>query len=467
MSATLSFWGAAGTVTGSKYLLETDHARILIDCGMFQGTPEQRERNWEDPAFSVKNIDAVVLTHAHSDHVGYLPRLVALGFRGPIYCTRATMQLAEIVLTDSAKLMREETDFRNKTGATRHSPARPLFNEEDVKRTGQLFVPQESDSFPVAAGIRARWRPTGHLLGARQILLEIDGAGADGSSRTVLFSGDLGRTMQPTLPDPAPPFEADYLLVESTYGDRRHTSEDPLDALARILIDAHANGRTVLIPAFAMGRTQDLLYDIRTLEDEQRVPILPVRADSPMAKNATDAYLRAVEEHDAETRQLRAERRNPYRTHSMVFASSAEESKKLNDETGARVIVASSGMMSGGRVMHHARRVLPDPSAVLVFAGYQAEGTPGRAILEGATEISIFKEPVPVRCQIVKIEGFSAHADYEEILTWLEPLKTHAPRKTFVVHGEPAAASAMAGHLKERFGWEAHVPFHGEKVTLE
>jgi metallo-beta-lactamase family protein len=461
LSAKLSFYGAAGTVTGSKYLLETDRARILVDCGMFQGTPEQRERNWEDPPFSPKTIDAVVLTHAHTDHVGYLPRLVALGFRGPIYCTRATAQLAEIVLADSAKLMREEADFRNKKGITRHSPARPLFGEEDVKRTVQLFVPQPGDAFPVAAGIRARWRPVGHLLGARQVLLEVDGAGR------ILFSGDLGRALQPTLTDPEAPFECDYMLVESTYGDRRHPEADPRDVLAKILTEAHENGSTVLIPAFAMGRTQDLLYDIRQMEDDQQIPILPVRADSPMGKLATDAYLRAVEEHDAEMQQLRTERRNPYRTHSMIFASSIEDSKRLNDETGARVLIASSGMMTGGRVMHHARRVLPDPNAVLVFAGYQAEGTPGREILDGATEISIFKEPVPIRCKVVKIEGFSAHADHEEILTWLEPLKTKPPKRTFVVHGEPPAAAAMAGHLRARFGWDhISVPGHGDSFEL-
>jgi metallo-beta-lactamase family protein len=428
---------------------------------MFQGTPEQRERNWEDPPFSVKGIDAVVLTHAHTDHVGYLPRLVALGFRGPIYCTRATAQLAEIVLADSAKLMREESDWRNKQGISRHQPAKPLFTEDDVKRTGSLLVPQPADSFAVAAGIRARWRPVGHLLGARQVLLEVEGTGR------ILFSGDLGRFGQPTIPDPEPPFECDYLLVESTYGDRRHPEGNPLDRLAEVLIDAHENGRTVLIPAFAMGRTQDLLYDIRSLEDEQRIPILPIRADSPMAKLATDAYLRAVEEHDAETRQVREERRNPYRTHSMIFASSKEESKKLNDENGARVIIASSGMMTGGRVMHHARRVLPDPNAVLLFPGYQSEGTPGRAILEGATEVSIYKEPVPVRCQVVKLDGFSAHADYEEILTWLAPLAGKPPKRTFIVHGEPPAASAMASHLRERLGWDhISVPGHGDSFDL-
>lgn len=461
MSAKLSFYGAAGTVTGSKYLLETDRARILVDCGMFQGTPEQRERNWEDPSFSPRTIDAVVLTHAHTDHIGYLPRLVAQGFRGPIYCTRATAQLGEIVLADSAKLMKEEADWRNKQGITRHTPAKPLFNEEDARRTIQLFVPQPGNEFSVAAGIKARWRPVGHLLGARQILLEVEGTGR------ILFSGDLGRHNQPTIPDPEPPFECDYLLVESTYGDRLHPKGDPLEQLAAILTNAHEFGRTVLIPAFAMGRTQDLLFDIRTLEEEQRIPILPVRADSPMAKAATDAYLRAVEEHDAETQQIRAERRNPYRTHSMIFASSAEDSKRLNNETGARVIIASSGMMTGGRVMHHARRVLPDPNAVLVFPGYQSEGTLGRQILEGAKEVSIFKEPVPVNCQVVKLDGFSAHADYEEILTWLEPLRINPPTRTFVVHGEPPAASAMAGHLRERFGWQVSVPDYGDSFDLK
>ena len=280
----MSFWGAVGTVTGSKYLLETDRARILVDCGVFQGLKELRERNWEDPPFSPTTIDAVVLTHAHTDHIGYLPRLVRLGFRGPIYCSRATAMLAEIVLSDSAKLMLEEANWRNEQGLTTHAPAEPLFTDEDVKRTVKLFRPQRPDTeaFGVADGIYARWRTTGHLLGARQILLEIDNAGTHGERRSILFSGDLGRFAQPVLFDPAPPFTCDYLLVESTYGDRRHPEADPRDELAAVILDAQKNDRTVLIPAFAMGRTQDLLYDIRELEDDGKIPVLPVRADSPM-----------------------------------------------------------------------------------------------------------------------------------------------------------------------------------------
>ena len=470
MPATLSFWGAVGTVTGSKYLLETDRARVLVDCGIFQGLKELREKNWEDPPFSPSTIDAVVLTHAHTDHIGYLPRLVKLGFRGPIFCSRATAMLAEIVLSDSAKLMLEEANWRNEQEITSHAPAEPLFTEEDVKRTVKLFRPQRPDaeSFGVVDGIYARWRPTGHLLGARQILLEIDNAGTHGEKRSILFSGDLGRFAQPVLPDPEEPFPCDYLLVESTYGDRRHPETDPRDELAAVILDAKANDRTVLIPAFAMGRTQDLLYDIRELEDDGKIPVLPVRADSPMGAAATEAYLRAFEEHDEETLKLTAGKRNPFRTKSMLFTTKQADSIKLNDERGARVLIASSGMMTGGRVLHHARRILPNPEAVMCFVGYQAEGTIGRRILDGDKEVRIYKQWVPVRCKIVRIEGFSAHADYEEILQWLEPLRNHAPRRTFIVHGEPAASLAMEAHLKERFGshWTTHLPTYGEKFTL-
>lgn len=466
--ARLSFWGAAGTVTGSKYLLETSKSRILIDCGLFQGLKELRERNWEEPPFRPAELDAVVLTHAHTDHVGYLPRLVKHGFRGPVYCTQATRELAKIILEDGAQLQEEEAEWRNKKGLSQHQPALPLYDRNDVRRTMPLFQPQAggTDGFVVTPDIFVQWWPAGHMLGARSLRLIVDQAGADGAPRSIVFSGDVGRWNQPVLRDPVTPPPADYIVVESTYGDRRHAEEDPQEQLAEVIRDAYARNAPVLIPAFSVGRTQDVLYQIRELEDQGRVPIVPVRADSPMAAEATRAYLRLAEEHDAETKAVTQERRNPLLTRSMQFSSSREDSRRLNAETGARIIVSSSGMMTGGRVMHHARQLLPDASATLCLVGYQAAGTTGRRIVDGEPEVRIFKEWVPVRCKVVKIGGFSGHADCLELQGWLAPLDQQPPKRVFITHGETTAAAALATQLTDRFGWSVTVPTHGQSVEL-
>src|SRR5918998_886572 len=355
--AKLSFLGGVGTVTGSKYLVEHGESRVLVDCGLFQGLKEWREKNWEPPAFDPRSLDAVVLTHAHVDHTAYLPRLVALGYDRPVYCSRGTADLVKLLLPDSARLQDEE-----------------------------------------AAGVRLSLHIAGHILGSSLVLLELEGAGADGAGRRVLFSGDLGHYDQPIIKDPAPPPACDYLLVESTYGDRLHDPEKPKDALARIIADAVAKNGAVLIPAFAIGRTQELIYLIRELEDEKRIPILPVRVDSPMAAAATQVYSRRTEEQDEDYASILRQQRHPLRTHSMVTASSRDESKKLNDERGTRIIISASGMMTGGRVMHHAQRFLPDEKNTIIFVGYQAAGTLGRKIQDGAREVSIFKKMIPVRC---------------------------------------------------------------------
>ena len=466
--ATLTFWGGVGTVTGSKYLIETKNSKVLIDCGLFQGLKELRDRNWQAPPFDPTTIDAVVLTHAHTDHVGYLPALVKNGFKGMVYCTRATGELARIILEDSAELQEEEADWRNKKGLTEHKPAVPLYDRTDVKRTMKLFQPQKAgmEGFQVTSDIRVQWWPAGHMLGARSLRVEVSGAGALGQQRSILFSGDVGRCDQPVLRDPVTPPPADYVLVESTYGDRLHEDEDPRQQLAEVIKDAHERDAPVLIPAFSVGRTQDILYHIRELEDAGEIPIVPVRADSPMAAEATQAYLKMVEEHDDDTREITAARRNPLRTKSMGFSSSREESRRLNEETGARVIVSASGMMTGGRVMHHARQMVSNPEATICFVGFQAAGTTGRRILDGEPEIKIFKEWFPVRCRIKKIGGFSAHADYNELLTWLAPLARNAPRHVYIIHGEPEAALAMQGHITERFGWNVTVPAYGDVIEL-
>lgn len=465
--ATLEFWGGVGTVTGSKYLIEGDRGRVLVDCGLFQGLKELRERNWQDPPFDPKSLDAVLITHAHIDHTGYLPRLVAQGFNNPVYCSRGTADLLKILLPDAARLQEEDADYRNRHNLTKHQPALPLYTEEDARTAIQLIHPLENkgESVEVAPGIRAGFRIAGHILGSSLVLVEIEGAGDDGKGRRVLFSGDLGHYDQPIIHDPAAPPACDYLLVESTYGDRLHDPEKPKDALERIIKDALARKGVVLIPAFAIGRTQELIYLIRELEEEKRIPILPVRVDSPMAAAATQAYSNRTDEQDEEYASILAQKRHPLRTHSMVTASSREESKRLNDEQGTRIIISASGMMTGGRVLHHARRFLPDERATIVFVGYQAAGTTGRRILDGQREVKIMGQFVPVRCHIERIGGFSAHADWKEVLRWLEGMPA-APRRVFNTHGEPDAAQAMRDHIAERFGWRVDVPQYGDKVEL-
>ncbi|HKS27734.1 MAG TPA: MBL fold metallo-hydrolase [Pyrinomonadaceae bacterium] len=465
--ATISFWGGVGSVTGSKYLVESGGSRVLVDCGLFQGFKELRERNWQAPPFDPASLDAVLITHAHIDHTGYLPRLVAQGFRGPVYCSRGTADLVRILLPDSARLQEEDAAYRNRHNLTKHKPALPLYTEEDAREALKLIerVDNTGELVQVARGIRAGFRIAGHILGSSLVLLELDGAGDDKAGRRVLFSGDLGHYDQPIIPDPVAPPECDYLLVESTYGDRLHDPERPEDALERIIKDTVGRGGPLLIPAFAIGRTQEIVYLIRELEDANRIPVLPVRVDSPMAAAATQAYINRREEHDEEYTSVLRERRHPLKTRSMLIASSRQESKRLNEESGVRILISASGMMTGGRVLHHALRILPDPRATILFVGYQAAGTTGRRILDGQKEVKVMGQFVPVRCHIERIGSFSAHADYREVLQWLEGLPS-APRRTFLTHGEPEAANAMAGHIRERFGWETSVPDYGERFEL-
>ena len=468
--ATLSFWGGVGTVTGSKYLIETDRARVLVDCGMFQGLKELRERNWQEPPFDPRSIDAVLITHAHIDHTGYLPRLVRQGFKGPVYCSRGTADLLKILLPDAGRLQEEEADYRNRHKLTKHQPALPLYTEKDAFAAIDLIRPvantgESFDVVDVNKGIRAGFRIAGHILGSSLVLVEIEGAGDDRAGRRILFSGDLGHYNQPIIRDPVSPPGCDYLLVESTYGDRLHDPENPKDALKRIINDVAKRNAPLLIPAFAVGRTQEIVYLIRELEDEKAIPVLPVCLDSPMAAAATAAYAKRTEEQDEDYASVLARPEHPLRTHSMITCSSKEESKRQSEATGARVIVSASGMMTGGRVLHHAERLLPDPETTLLFVGYQAAGTRGRRILNGEPEVKIFGQWVPVRCRIERIGSFSAHADWQEIIRWLEGMPA-APRRTFLTHGEPEAAKAMAGHIKERFGWTVEVPVYGQRFEL-
>jgi metallo-beta-lactamase family protein len=461
--AQISFYGGVGTVTGSKYLLESNGKKILVDCGLFQGEKELRERNWQSLPFDPSELDAVILTHAHIDHSGFLPRLVKLGYSGKVFTSKATADLLKILLPDSARLQEEEADYRNRHNLTSHSPALPLYDESDAKEALKLLVgvANNAQPFEICENFRASFMVAGHILGASLVLVEIENK----TPIKFLFSGDLGHYDQPIVKDPAPPPLCDYLMVESTYGNRLHGDVSPKDQMARIISEAAQRNAPILIPAFAVGRTQEVLYLIRELEDEKRIPSLPVIVDSPMALQATQAYNRWTEEHDEEYASILAKKIHPLKTNWMRLASTREESKRINDMKGARIIISASGMLTGGRVLHHAIRILPDKDATIVFVGYQAAGTRGRQIVEGAREVKIMKQSVPVRCHVEVVEGFSAHADWKGVLRWLEGLPS-APKKVFTTHGEPEASAAMAERIREKFGWEVVIPQYGQTIQL-
>ena len=466
--AKISFYGGVGTVTGSKYLLESNGKKILVDCGLFQGLRELRERNWQELPFDPKDLDAVIITHAHIDHTGFLPRIVKLGYKGPVFTSSATGDLMKVLLPDSARLQEEEARYRNRKGLTSHSPALPLYEEDDAKETLSRLqtVPNDGKPVEVCEGFRASFNVAGHIMGASLVLVEMDNARNDGESIKFLFSGDLGHYDQPILKDPAAPPTCDYLMVESTYGDRLHSEVHSDDQLTKIINDSIDRDGPVLIPAFAVGRTQEILYLIRELEEQKRIPVLPVIVDSPMAKQATTVYNRWNEEHDEEYASILARQTHPLRTGAMSTASTRDESKRVNKLKGPRIIVSSSGMLSGGRVLHHAKYILPDKNATIVFVGYQAEGTRGRRVLDGESKVRIMRDWVPVRCHVERIDAFSAHADWKAVIKWLRGLPGK-PKKVFTTHGEPKSAAAMAGHIREEFGWNVIVPEYNQSVELE
>jgi len=465
--ATITFYGGVGTVTGSKYLIESNGKKVLVDCGLFQGLKELRQRNWEDPPFSASEIDGVIITHAHIDHTGWLPRLVKLGFTGEITTSGATGDLLKILLPDSARLQQEEADYRNRHDLTIHTPALPLYDENDVRATLEKLrlVPNDNQPVQIIDGIKASFSVAGHIMGASMVLLELEHAKVDGGSIRFLFSGDLGHYEQPIVKDPAAPPDCDYLMCESTYGNRLHGEIDSETAMARIINEAAERSGPILIPAFAVGRTQEVLYMIRDLEEHGRIPVLPVIVDSPMASQATQVYNRWHEEHDEEYDSILAKKLHPLRTKSMSTTSSRDQSKLVNDMKGPRIIISASGMLSGGRVLHHAMRVLPNRNATIIFVGYQAAGTNGRRIQDGEREVKIMKQWIPVNCHVERVEGFSAHADWQAVLKWLGGL-SKAPRTVFTTHGEPDAAEAMAQHIRERFSWNVVVPQYGQTIDL-
>jgi metallo-beta-lactamase family protein len=461
---TLRFLGAAGTVTGSKFLLQVEGARILLDCGLYQGLKELRLRNWDPLPLDAATIDHVVLTHAHVDHSGYLPRLFGSGFHGAVHATPATVDLLRILLADAGHLQEEEAEYHNLRGTSTHRPALPLYTAVDgaraAERVGALAY---SKTLPLAPGCSLAFARAGHILGAATATLDV---AVPGGARRIVFSGDVGRYDAPILPDPAPLGDADYVVVESTYGDRRHDSSPIADGLERVVRQAVAREGAIVVPAFAVGRTQDLLYHLNMLQTARRIPPLPIYVDSPMAIDATAIYRAHPEEFDDEMRAMALAGTSPLEARSFHLARTAEDSRAINAVPGPVLIISASGMATGGRVLHHLRTRLPDPRTTVLLVGYQAIGTRGRALEEGARTVRIFAEDVPVRATVEMMHGLSAHADADGLMRWLRTAHRR-PRRLFVVHGEPAPAAALAGRVRAELGWDVTVPAYLDTVTIE
>ena len=459
--AALSFLGGAGTVTGSKYLVEANGRQLLLDCGLFQGLKALRERNRKDPPFDASALDCVVLSHAHLDHSGGLPVLVKNGFQGPIYCTPATAALLEVLLLDSARLQLEDAARANRYGYSKHKPALPLYSEEDARQALRLIVTRTYGSeFAVGAAGTVVFRRAGHILGSATVDLRL----ASGEGCRLVFSGDLGRWRRPIIRDPELVPQADVLLVESTYGDRVH-SERSDETLVRVITETAGRGGVLVVPSFAVGRTQELIWTIRKLEDEGRLPSVPVFIDTPMGIDVTRIYCEHPEDHDLEMKLLMDEKRCPLCCRQYHLVRSAQESKALNNRSGLMIVIAGSGMATGGRVLHHLAHRLPDARNTVLLVGYQAAGTRGRALQEGAKFVRIHGADVPVRARVETVDGLSAHADQTELLRWMHGFQK-PPRQTWVVHGEPKASHALAVEIHRRLGWQSAVAEDGAKVAL-
>ena len=449
----LTFLGAAGTVTGSKYLLAHQGRRVLVDCGLFQGLKQLRLRNWDRFPLPADSIDAVVLTHAHIDHSGYLPALARQGFRGKVFCTHATRELAALLLPDAGHLQEEDALYANRHGFSKHHPALPLYTEEDGRRALRLFEARPfGETFEPVPGVKMRFSGAGHILGAASVHVAWDG-------RSLLFSGDLGREHDLLMRPPEPPPAADHVVVESTYGDRDHEAEDPETLLAETVNRTAARGGIVVVPAFAVGRAQALLYLLSRLKEQRRIPDLPVFLNSPMAADVTEIFHHHAGEHRLDTEQCRR------MCGTARVVNSVEESRKLNDMRFPAVIVSASGMATGGRVVHHLKAFAPDRRNTILLAGYQAAGTRGAALAAGAREVKIHGEHVPVRAEVVSLGSLSAHADRGELLRWIGRLP-QPPRRVFVTHGEPVAADSLRQAIEEQHGWPCTVPEHLQEVAL-
>ena len=464
---TLTFLGAAGTVTGSKHLLDVEGRRVLVDCGLFQGLKELRLRNWEPLPIDPATIDAVILTHAHLDHCGYLPKLVAAGFRGRVFCTPATKELCSLVLPDSAHIQEEDAREANRHGYTKHKPALPLYTSVDAARALDRLQPVGYERpVPVAPGIEVDFINAGHLLGSAYARVRAGG-------KTILFGGDLGRYGRPVLPDPSPVSEADVLLVESTYGDRLHEPDDNGDRLAGLVNEAAQRGGKLIIPAFAIGRVEEVLYWLKRLEEQKRIPVLPVYVDSPMAIGALQFYASRLDELDANLANLSQSEHSgtglrrvaAFATTRMVVVASPQQSADLVASRQQSIVIASSGMATGGRVLRHLAATISSPKNTVLFVGYQALGTRGRLLVDGANEIKLLGRIYPVAARVERIDSMSAHADAAEIMRWLSGF-SGAPRITYLVHGDTAPLAALSARITAERQWPVRIAVHHETVNL-
>jgi len=449
----LTFLGAAKTVTGSKYLLSLNSKNILIDCGLFQGFAELRRRNWQPLPIPAKDIHAVILTHAHIDHSGYIPLLVKNGFKGKIYCSQGTKDLCTILLPDSGFLQEEEARFANKHGFSKHKPALPLYTAEDAQKSLQYFYPLPYGThYNLENCLDLTLMHAGHILGASFVRLVYE-------DTQILFSGDIGRLQDPVMNTPAIIQKTDYLILESTYGNRQHSSINPLDELEKIIKKVIEQQGVMVIPAFAVGRAQNILYYIYQLKKANRIPNIPVYLDSPMAISATQVFSKYSNEHRL-SKQVCQEV-----CQVATYTRTQAESKELNQQKPPMIIISASGMLAGGRVLHHVKYFAPNPNNIILLVGYQAEGTRGAQLLAGRRHLKIFGEEVPINAKVIELGNMSAHADYQEILTWLSHFQT-PPRKTFITHGELASANAMKLKIEKELGWDCLVPDYLYKEEL-
>lgn len=461
MNVRIKFLGGAQSVTGSKYLVEADDFKVLVDCGLFQGLKELRERNWADFPTDPRTINAVIITHAHIDHIGFLPKLYKDGFRGPIYCTAASKDLAKIMLLDAAKLQEEEAEYAFKKGYSKHDKPQPLYTTEDVEDLLPFIEGYRyNQRIKLSNKIAIKFHDAGHILGSAITELFLQG---DKMRKKIVFSGDIGRYNKPMLRNPAAIKDADFLLIESTYGNKENPQVDPKDKLAEVINEAFAKNGCLLIPAFAVGRTQMLLYYIRQLIEEKRIPAVPVFVDSPMAINVTSLYQRHQTFHTIkETDSIYS---SIFEFPTLNYYRSQADSVAINNIRSNAIIISSSGMCNGGRILHHLFHRLPRNNDTVLFVGYQAEGTRGRKIVEGDKKIKILGEEVDVNCNIVNIGGLSAHADKNELFKWMSNFKD-APKNTFIIHGEPETQHIFADNIKSKLGWNTYVPEHLETYEL-
>jgi len=461
--ADLTFLGATQTVTGSKYLLEAGGERLMIDCGLFQGHKELRLRNWNPFPVDPASIQWVVLTHAHLDHTGYLPRLVKEGFHGQVWASSATVDLSNLTLPDSGHLQEEDAFYANKKGFSKHKPALPLYTRDEAVKSLEMFRAfNDSRPLELSPHFKLKFIRAGHILGARMVEVTVTEAG---KAVKVLFSGDIGRFPQLIIREPGVPDAIDYLVCESTYGDRLHPTDDYQARLAQTVERTAERGGSVIIPSFAIGRTQELLYLFRLLIDRNQMQDLPIHVDSPMAIDATDIYRKHHEDHNLQTDEFEAGGHRLFAQPNVHFDRSVEASKALNECRYPTIIISASGMATGGRVLHHLARCLPDHRNTILFVGFQAPGTRGHTIQSGAETVKMHGQQVPVRAQVETIENLSAHADYHEILDWLEKFPS-PPRKTFLTHGELHAAKGLQDKIAENLGWKSEVPSYLGKVSL-